>query len=106
MADNEKWVTVASRPKLADGDLLGVSVGEEQIALYNLGGEIFATSNICTHAFALLSDGWLDGEVIECPLHAARFDIRTGKVLDPPATEDLKTYPVRVVDDEIEVRID
>ena len=46
-----------------------------------------------------LSDGWLDGELIECPLHAARFDVRTGKVLDPPATVDLKTYPVRVVDD-------
>ena len=44
--------------------------------------------------------------MIECPLHAARFDIRTGKVLDPPATEDLKTYPVRVVGDEIQIRLD
>jgi nitrite reductase/ring-hydroxylating ferredoxin subunit len=79
MADNEHWVTVASRSKLGDGDVLGVSVGEEQIALYNLGGEIYATSNVCTHAFALLSDGWLDGEAIECPLHAGRFEVKTGK---------------------------
>ena len=104
MADN--WVTVASRSALSEGDITGVAVGETQIALYNLGGEIYATDNICSHAFALLSDGWLDGEVIECPLHAARFDIRSGKVLDPPATEDLKTYPVRIVDDEIQVRLD
>jgi nitrite reductase/ring-hydroxylating ferredoxin subunit len=48
----------------------------------------------------------LDGELIECPLHAARFDVRTGKVLDPPATEDLKTFPVRVVDGEIQVKLD
>jgi len=104
MADN--WVTVASRSALSEGDITGVAVGETQIALYNLGGEIYATDNICSHAFALLSDGWLDGEVIECPLHAARFDIRSGKVLDPPATEDLKTYPVRIVDGEIQVRLD
>ena len=59
-----------------------------------------------THAYARLSDGWLDGITIECPLHAARFDIRTGAVLDPPATEDLKTYPVRIVGDDIQVKIE
>ena len=105
MADNENWVTVASRPKLGDGDVLGVSVGEEQIALDNLGGEIYATSNVCTHAFALLSDGWLDGEVIECPLHAGRFEVKTGKGLGPPIPCDIKTYPVRVVGDDVQVRL-
>ena len=96
---------MASRPKLGDGDVLGVSVGEEQIALYNLNGEIYATSNICTHAFALLSDGWLDGEVIECPLHAGRFEVKTGKGLGPPIPCDIKTYPVRVVGDDVQVRL-
>ena len=105
MADNENWITVASRAKLGDGDVLGVSVGEEQIALYNLGGEFYATSNICTHAFALLSDGWLDGEVIECPLHAGRFEVKTGKGLGPPIPCDIKTYPVRVVGDDVQVQI-
>ena len=105
MADNENWVTVTSRTKLGDGDVLGVSVGEEQIALYNLGGEIYATSNVCTHAFALLSDGWLDGEVIECPLHAGRFEIKTGKGLGPPIPCDIKTYPVRVVGDDVQVQL-
>ncbi len=100
------WVRAAARSDLAEGEVIGVEVAGRSIALYDADGNLFATENICTHAYACLSDGWLDGEVIECPLHAARFDIRSGKVLDPPATEDLKTYPVRIVDDEIQVRLD
>jgi naphthalene 1,2-dioxygenase ferredoxin component len=100
------WVRAAARSDLAEGEVIGVEVAGHSIALYDVDGNLFATDNICTHAYACLSDGWLDGEVIECPLHAARFDIRNGKVLDPPATEDLKTYPVRIVDDEIQVRLD
>ena len=104
--DDAGWVRAAARTDLAEGEVIGVEVGGRSIALYDADGRVFATDNICTHAYACLSDGWLDGEVIECPLHAARFDIRSGKVLDPPATEDLKTYPVRIVDDEIQVRLD
>ncbi|HYZ40956.1 MAG TPA: non-heme iron oxygenase ferredoxin subunit [Stellaceae bacterium] len=105
-AQETGWVRAASRRELTEGEALGVEVAGHSIALYDVDGTIFATDNICTHAYARLSDGWLDAEVIECPLHAARFDVRTGKVLDPPATEDLKTYPVRVVDDEIEIKLD
>jgi naphthalene 1,2-dioxygenase system ferredoxin subunit len=104
--DDAGWVRAAARSDLAEGEVIGVEVGGRSIALYDADGRLFATDNICTHAYACLSDGWLDGEVIECPLHAARFDIRSGKVLDPPATEDLKTYPVRIVDGEIQVRLD
>ncbi|HWZ69560.1 MAG TPA: non-heme iron oxygenase ferredoxin subunit [Stellaceae bacterium] len=100
------WVRAAARSDLAEGEVIGVEIAGRSIALYDADGNLFATDNICTHAYACLSDGWLDGEVIECPLHAARFDIRSGKVLDPPATEDLKTYPVRIVDGEIQVRLD
>jgi naphthalene 1,2-dioxygenase system ferredoxin subunit len=105
-ADETGWVRAASRGELTQGEVIGVEVAGRSIALYDADGNIFATDNICTHAYARLSDGWLDGELIECPLHAARFDIRTGKVLDPPATVDLKTYPVRLVDDEIQVELD
>lgn len=104
--DDTGWVRAAGRSDLAEGEVLGVEVASRSIALYATDDGIYATDNICTHAYARLSDGWLDGEVIECPLHAARFDIRTGKVLDPPATEDLKTYPVRVVGDEIQIRLE
>ena len=102
----EGWVRVARRDELAQGEVIGVEVGGRSIAIYDCDGQLYATDNICTHAYACLSDGWLDGTVIECPLHAARFDVRTGAVLDPPATEDLKSYPVRVVEGEIEVKHD
>jgi naphthalene 1,2-dioxygenase ferredoxin component len=107
MSANETgWVRAAGRHDLATGEIIGVEIGGRSIAIYDSDGNLFATDNVCTHAYACLSDGWLDGETIECPLHAARFDIRTGKVLDPPATEDLRTYPVRSIDDEIQVKLD
>ena len=104
--DQTGWVRAAVRSDLAESEVLGVEVGGRSIALYTVDAGIFATDNICTHAYARLSDGWLDGEVIECPLHAARFDVRSGKVLDPPATEDLKTYPVRVVGNEVQIKLE
>ena len=107
MSDGEGgWVRVAGRNELSAGEVIGVEVGGRSIAIYDCDGELFATDNICTHAYACLSDGWLDGTTIECPLHAARFDVRTGEVLDPPATEDLKTYPVRQSGEEIELKPD
>jgi nitrite reductase/ring-hydroxylating ferredoxin subunit len=107
MSDSEGgWVRVARRSELAAGEVIGVESGGRSIAIYDCDGELFATDNICTHAYACLSDGWLDGTTIECPLHAARFDVRTGEVLDPPATEDLKTYPIRQTGAEIEINLD
>jgi naphthalene 1,2-dioxygenase system ferredoxin subunit len=102
----ENWVTVGSRAELAEGEVLGTSAGGKEIAVYNVDGMLYATDNICTHAQAFLSDGWLDGEVIECPLHAGRFEVKTGKALGPPVDCDLKTYPVRVVGDDIQVKLD
>jgi nitrite reductase/ring-hydroxylating ferredoxin subunit len=106
MSDDEGWVKAAGRGDLADGDVLGVVIGGREIALYGLDGTIYATSDICTHAYARLSDGWLDRDEIECPLHAGRFDVKTGRALCPPVTEDLKTYAVRVVGDEVQVKLD
>lgn len=102
----ENWTTVAKRSAINPGDVLGVTLGEREIALYNLDGEIYATDNLCTHAYALLSQGWLDGEVIECPLHGGRFEVKTGKGLGPPINDDLKTYAVRVVGDDVQIRLD
>ncbi len=104
-ADQTGWVRAAARSELAAGEVIGVEIAGHWIAIYDSDEGLFATDNVCTHAYACLSDGWLDGATIECPLHAARFDIRTGKVLDPPATEDLKTYLVRLVGDDIEVKL-
>lgn len=99
----ENWVTVAKRSGLAEGEMLGVEAAGKPIVLYNVEGDIYATDNVCTHAFAMLSDGWLDGDVIECPLHAGRFEVKTGKGLGPPIPSDIKTYKTRVVGDEIQL---
>ncbi|HEX6841197.1 MAG TPA: non-heme iron oxygenase ferredoxin subunit [Stellaceae bacterium] len=103
MAAGERWVAAASVTAIAEGDMLGVKIDDKLIALYNVGGRIYATDNVCTHAFAQLSDGWLDGSEIECPLHAGRFDVTTGKGLGPPIPSDIKTYKTRLAGDVIEI---
>ncbi|HXC29029.1 MAG TPA: non-heme iron oxygenase ferredoxin subunit [Stellaceae bacterium] len=103
MADN--WVKAADRGDLNEGDVLGVIVAGHEIALYDIEGQVFATDDICTHAYAKLSDGWFDNSEIECPLHAGRFDARTGKATAPPCVDDIKTYPVRVEGGEIQVNL-
>jgi naphthalene 1,2-dioxygenase ferredoxin component len=105
MSDETGWVKAARRNDLGAGDVLGVVLGGREIALYNLDDEIFATDDVCTHAYAKLSDGFLDRDEIECPLHAGRFAVKTGKATAPPCTDELKTYPVRVVGDEIQVKL-
>jgi naphthalene 1,2-dioxygenase system ferredoxin subunit len=100
------WVKAADRNALADGEVIGVIVNGREVALYELDGAIYATDDICTHAYAKLSDGWVERGEIECPLHAGRFDIKTGKATAPPCVDDVKTYPVRVEGDEIQVQLD
>ena len=90
------WIRVASVAELEDsGGLLGSSVGGVPIALYAVDGEYFATSDTCTHGQARLSDGYLEGHLIECPLHQGLFDIRTGEVKGPPCSKAIRTLPVR-----------
>lgn len=101
--DNAEWVALCPAATIPEGEVIGVEIRRELVALYKVGGEIFATDNVCTHAFALLSEGWLDGDVIECPLHAGRFDIRIGKALCPPVEKDIKTYRVRIVEGQVEI---
>lgn len=75
------------------------------IALYRLNDQIYAIDDVCTHEFALLSQGFVEAGAIECPLHQARFDIATGRCLAPPADRDLRTYEVRIESDQIYVRV-
>lgn len=80
--------------------------GDPPVAVYRVDGEFFATSDSCTHEeWSLGEDGDLDGHQIICCLHQAAFDVRTGEVTAPPATEPLKTFPVRITDDEVWVDV-
>ena len=97
MTDSANWLRVAGVADVPAGEMLAVEAAGRPIAVFHLeDGTWAATDNVCTHAFAVLTDGWLDGEVIECPLHAGRFDVRTGKGLCAPIEQDIRTYPVRV----------
>ena len=100
------WVRVAALDDIAAGSALGVTLGDLNLAIYHLDdGRVFCTDNICTHAFALLTDGWMEGTTIECPLHAGQFDVCTGKGLGAPIEEDLKTFPVKIEAGDILVEI-
>jgi nitrite reductase/ring-hydroxylating ferredoxin subunit len=92
----ENWVRVAAMGEFEDEDLIQVKVNDLLIAIYNLGETYYATSDICTHEHACLSDGFVIGGVIECPLHQGCFDIATGKAKWAAVTVDLQTYPTRI----------
>ena len=99
------WQVAAKLDELGEEEVLGVVVEGQPLALYKIGGRVYATHNICTHEHALLSDGYIEGDCIECPLHQARFHIPTGEVRAAPATELIKTYAVKVEDGQILVDI-
>ena len=79
--------------------------GAPVLVVHAKDGGVHAVQNICTHAYAHMDEGRLRGHRLICPLHGASFDVRTGAVLGAPATQPLRTYPVRVTDGTIEVQV-
>ncbi|MBV7485588.1 non-heme iron oxygenase ferredoxin subunit [Bordetella sp. BOR01] len=101
------WTKIATTDQLEDDDeILPVSIAQAQLALYRSEGEYFVSDNVCTHAHALLSDGFLEDGCIECPLHQAKFDIRTGRAMCAPATSDIRVYPVKIDNTDILVDLE
>jgi naphthalene 1,2-dioxygenase system ferredoxin subunit len=96
MSEATQWIDALAADDLPNDDVIGVAVAGKDIAIYTVGDDIFATDNICTHGHARLCDGFLDGHEIECPLHQGKFDVRNGHATCEPATEALRTYPVRI----------
>lgn len=102
---NGTWHVAVAVADVAVDEPAPCSIGQHEIAIYLVDGTYYATSNICTHASALLTDGMMDGCEVECPLHNARFDVRTGEVLSSPAEVGLETFKTRVVGGNVEVLI-
>ena len=98
-----EWRALATLDEINLGQMIARESGDIHVALYNVGGSIFATDNVCTHAYALLTDGWLDDSVVECPLHGGQFNVCTGEAICTPAETNLRTFSVRVVDGQVEV---
>ena len=97
----EDFVKVATTADLPPGEIMLVEVDDERIALANVGGQYYAVTDECTHSGCTLSDGEMEGELIECPCHGSQFDVRTGEVVSPPANEPLTLYSVRIEGNDI-----
>ena len=102
MNDFEK---VASVNDLADGAIKLVETHDRLVILFRAGNDYFCIDDVCTHDGGTLSDGSHQGCEIECPRHGAKFDMRTGKALSMPATQDTRAHEVKVDGDDILVRI-
>ena len=98
-----EFITVATTDEIQPGDRLVVEIDDEWVVIFNVGGNYYAVKDMCTHEEYYLSEGHLDGFALECAKHGAQFDVRTGEVLAPPAVSPVRTYPVQVVGDEVQV---
>lgn len=101
--DELEFIAVATTDELEDGDRLIFDVDGDPIALFRLGEKYYAIMDICSHDDGPVAEGPREGNEIECPRHGARFDLRTGEVLTLPAIVDIPAYPVRVVQNEIQI---
>ena len=100
-----EWHVVCAVDEIDEEDVVGFNHGDKSYAVYNTEKGFFATDGICTHEHQELADGLVIGTVIECPLHQGRFEITSGKALGAPVCIDLKTYRVKVEDNEILIEL-
>ena len=94
-------VRVCARSDVPEGEVRVVTCAESRLALSNVGGELFAIDDICTHDGGELGEGTLLGERVICPRHGAAFDARTGRVLTLPAVHDVRAYAVTVEGEDV-----
>jgi nitrite reductase/ring-hydroxylating ferredoxin subunit len=99
----EDWLPACSVADLAPGTAHVVPV-IPPIAVWNVDGTIYSTDDTCTHAESSLAQGWLEGDVVECSFHWARFCVRDGSIVGPPANGPLRTHQVKVQDGLVYVR--
>lgn len=99
------WINVATINDFTPGSFQVVDTDTVSILVFNIDGQFYAVENTCTHDGGTLSDGWLQNDEIVCPRHGARFCVRTGAVTAPPAYEDINTFPIRVENDMVQVKI-
>jgi len=104
MTTTTTWKHLCAAAKLSEGEPLGFSIGDLRVGLFKIDGEVFATDDVCPHAFALLSTGFIEGHVIECPLHGAMFDVRNGECRAGDY-DDIRVFPVEIRDGEVYVNL-
>lgn len=92
------WQKLAESSEIQEGEGFAASAGTRHIAIFKVEGSVYACEGMCSHGHAFLAEGYVEGDEVECPMHAGRFNIRTGKALCAPARVDIATFPVEVRD--------
>jgi 3-phenylpropionate/trans-cinnamate dioxygenase ferredoxin subunit len=100
-----EFTEIAPTSELPNGERLFVDLGDRPIVIFNIAGQFFAISDVCTHDDGPLGDGLIEDHIIVCPRHGAEFDLRTGKAVQMPAVIDIPAYPVQIKDGNIFVGI-
>ena len=100
MADTD-FIKVAQVSELRGGEMMAVTIGDDQVLLTNIDGNFYAIDDVCSHAYACLSDGDINGEEAECPLHGGSFNAITGEPVNPPAEAALRVIQVKIEGDDI-----
>ena len=99
-----KWIDAGPTADLHDGQAISIPVGRRMIAVVRSGDEYFAIEDVCTHDGAELTGGDVEGTEIICPRHGARFCLRTGQALSPPAYEPVRVFETKISDGRLWVR--
>jgi 3-phenylpropionate/trans-cinnamate dioxygenase ferredoxin subunit len=100
------WISVAREGELAPGEWRTLDVEGTAVVVFNIDGDYYAIEDVCTHDGGQLTGGTVEGDQIICPRHGARFCVRTGAALTPPAYEPTAKFPVRVHEGDVQVRDD
>ena len=100
-----QFMKVATTDELREQQSKLVELEGQKIALFGVDGTFYALSDTCTHRGGPLSEGAVEGTEVTCPWHGAKFDLRTGALLGPPAQQGLRSYPVRVTGTDIEIEV-
>jgi 3-phenylpropionate/trans-cinnamate dioxygenase ferredoxin component len=100
------FVNAAKLGEISPGRVKIVALGDEEVALCNVDGTIYAVANVCSHDGGPLGEGYLFGYQIECPRHGARFDVRTGEARALPAIVPIPTFAVKVDGQDVLVEVD
>ncbi len=99
------WTQACTLAEVPENEPFGATVEGMPVCVIRRGERCYAFEDMCTHELARLSKGFLEGDVIECPLHEAKFDITTGKALCPPAEGDVSIYEARIDGDRVLVKL-
>lgn len=100
-----EWHDAAATDALGDDEVMALCIAGVPVALFRQEGAFFALHDLCSHGAARLSDGFVESGCVECPLHQGLIDIRNGAPRSAPITEAVRSYPVRVVGDRVEVAL-